>query len=189
MRGFGWVIFASMLLMAPACAQRAAVAPLGHVSGPQALRVRLRQEPYAIRFDLGGARYRVADGERLLAETREATVTFNRSLAGTLHRAGYQVTESGPCDVHVVRELYFDAEPRERRHGNISLGDIVRVVFHVYDTTGGEIDRFEFGPPETPETPDGVAVDLVNAMLRSPKVASYAATRKSSMPSDMPAAD
>ena len=147
----------------------------------------LRREPYVLRFDLGGARYRVADGQRLLAETREATASFHRVLYDTLHRAGHEVTENGRCDVHVVRELYFDAEQRERRHGNIGLGDIVRVVFHVYDTRGLEIDRFEFGPSEAPATPEGVAVDLVNAMLRSPKLGSYAATRKSL--ADSPVAD
>jgi hypothetical protein len=189
MRWSGSVAFASLLLIAPACAPRPPVAPLGHVAQPQALRVRLRQEPYAVRFDLGGARYRVADGERLLAETREASVRFNRLLAATLRHAGYDVTETGPCDVHVVRELQFEAELRERRHGNISLGDLVRVVFHVYDPRGREIDRIELGPPDAPErpgTPEGIAVDLVNAMLRSPRVASYATTRRTT-PSDLPA--
>ena len=187
MRWLGWLVVASALLVAPGCATRAPVAPLGHVSEPQALRVRLRREPYGLRFDLRGAVYRLADAHRVVGETREATTSFNRMLADTLRRAGYEVTEDGPCDVHVVRDLYFEAEQRERRHGNLSLGEIVRVVFHVYDTRGHEIDRFDFEAAENPKTPEGIAVDLVNAMLHSPKVGSYAATRKTLLPLDVPA--
>ena len=46
----------------------------------------------------------------------------------------------------------------------------------MYDTNGSYIDRFVFRPNETPEN---VAVDLVNATLQSPKVGSYAGARRS----------
>jgi hypothetical protein len=177
-----------MLLMAPGCAVRTPVAPLDHVSEPHAIRVRFRPEPYALRVDLRGEAFPVADTKRLFAEAHESIASFNRTLAHTLRRAGYEVTANGPCDVQVVRVLYFEIEPRQPRHGyfSVSDSDFVRAVFYVYDTKGNEIDRFEFRLPETPES---VAVDLVNAMVQSPKVGRYAETRKKSGPVDKPVAD
>jgi len=198
MRWFGQVVVASVLLLAPACAMqpRAApppVAPLGRVSEAHAIRVRFRPEPHALRLDVRGGEPRRADTKRLLDNTYEAIENFNLVLAATLRRAGYEVTEDGPCDVHVVRELYFDTEPRQARHGSFSLNEIVRVVFRVYDTKGNEIDRFELLPTEgtvPAGAPERLAVDLVNAMLQSPKVASYTETRKTkSGPVDKPPAD
>ncbi len=181
MRGWcGWAVVTSMLV---ACATRKPVAPLGHVSASHAIRVRFAPEPQAIRMDFRGQPYPSSKVESLFGDAEDAIERFNRVFVNTLRRAGYEVTENGPSDVVVVRQLQFETEARQARHGNTSVGldDIARVVLHVYDTNGNAIDRFEFGAMDGTEC---VVVDVVNAMLRSPKVASYTQTRKKSEPVD-----
>ena len=174
-RWFGLGVVAPMLLIA--CATRPPVPPLGHVSASHAIRVRFRSEPRAISIDFRAQGHPSAQVERLFADAQETIEQFNRVFVDTLRRAGYEVTENGPSDVHVVRQLYFDTEPRQARHGSFSVdaNDIVRVVLHVNDTEGNTIDRFDFHATEGTVC---VVVDLVNAMLQSRKVASYAETRR-----------
>ena len=113
----------------------------------------------------------------------EAIAKFNRALGDTLRRAGYDVTESGPHDVSVVPELHFAMEGRQSRHGSIGQSELVRVVFHVYGQSGAELDRFELRSMDE-STPLGssesVAVDLVNAMVQSPKVGAHVDPQKRS---------
>jgi len=174
-RWFGWVVAVPLLLIA--CATRPPVPPLGHVSASHAIRVRFRSEPRAISIDFRGQGHPSAQVERLFADAQGTIEQFNRLFVDTLRRAGYEVTENGPSDVHVVRQLYFETEPRQARHGGFSLdtNNIVRVVLHVNDTEGNTIDGFDFHATEGTEC---VAVDLVNAMLQSPRIGKYAETRK-----------
>lgn len=177
MRWFRSVVVAVTLLVAPACATPPPpVAPLGHVSAAHAIRVRFRPRPTAIAPDFRGHLYPRADVERLIAENLDAIERFNAALVDTLQRAGYEVTENGSYDAHIDRVLYFDAEARQPRHGYFSLNDIVRVVFRVSDTNGREIERFDLHATEglaSATAPERIAVDLVNAMIQSPKVQSY----------------
>jgi hypothetical protein len=121
--------------------------------------------------------YRPSEVKTAFAAVDEGIEGFNRVLADTLRRAGYEVTDDARCDVHLFRKLYFETEGRQARHGTIGQGEIVRAIFYVHDTRGKEIDRFELRGAETPER---LAVEVVNAMLQSPKLGSYADARKKS---------
>lgn len=131
MRWVGSGVVALMLLIAPECAVRPPVPPLGHVSERHAIRVRFHGEPHAIGFDFRNGMYRPSEVETAFAAVDEGIENLNRVLADTLRRAGYELTDDSRCDVHLVRKLYFETEARAARHGVIGRGEIVRAVFYV----------------------------------------------------------
>ena len=151
------------------------VAPLTQVADARGIRVYLAPLPLGTNLD-------ALRLPRLRAEAGEAIDDFDRALADTLRRAGYELSagEGSLYDVRLYRAVYLEGEAREKRHGRMSVSGIRRVIVLLYDGEN-EIDRLTFVAPEgeaPASQPERVAVDLVNAMNQSLTVGRWAAERR-----------